>query len=42
MSTKLLILMQIPEGKKDIGDMTDEEINHAYSQIKALDLALNI
>ena len=35
-------VMQIPEGKKDIGDMTDEEINHAYSQIKALDLALNI
>jgi 5S rRNA maturation endonuclease (ribonuclease M5) len=35
-------VMQIPEGKKDIGDMTDEEINNAYSQIKALDLALNI
>jgi DNA primase len=35
-------VLKIPEGKKDIGDMTDEEINHAYSQIKALDLALNI
>jgi DNA primase len=35
-------ILQIPEGKKDIGDMTDEEINHSYSQIKALDLALNI
>jgi DNA primase len=35
-------VMQIPEGKKDIGDMADEEITSAYLSTKALDLALNI
>lgn len=35
-------IMNIPDGKKDIGDMSDEEIISAYSEIKALDLALNI
>lgn len=35
-------IMKITDGKKDIGDMTDEEITESYSQIKALDLALNI
>ena len=35
-------IMTIPDGKKDIGDMSDDEIISAYSEIKALDLALNI
>ena len=34
--------MQFPEGCKDIGDMSDEDIVKSYKEIKSLDLALSI
>jgi DNA primase len=40
--TSPISTMQFPEGCKDIGDMSDEQIIKAYKEIKSLDLALSI
>jgi DNA primase len=37
-----ILNMDFPEGVKDIGDMTDEQILSSYKEIKSLDLALSI
>ena len=37
-----VLAMDFPDGVKDIGDMTDEQILSSYKQIKSLDLALSI
>jgi len=42
LSGKDIRILNIAEGKKDIGDMTDSEILSAFSSIKSLDLALSI
>ena len=37
-----ILNMEFPDGVKDIGDMTDEQIINSYKSIKSLDLALLI
>lgn len=37
-----ILTMEFPDGVKDIGDMTDEQIVKSYNSLKSLDLALSI